>query len=226
MRVLVIEDDPAIGRMIRRGLEDAHYYVTVEETGTGGFRAASEQSYSLIVLDVMLPGMDGMEICRRLRERKVQTPILMLTAKDAVEDRVQGLQTGADDYLPKPFDFREFMARVQALLRRDKVVRTPKIIVADLEIDVDAHSVTRSGQEIRLSRREYDLLLALAQRTGHVLTREAVRDRIWNSEDSFSNTVDVTVGTLRKKVDSGFATRLIHTVHGVGYVMRVPEEGD
>lgn len=224
MRVLVVEDEPGISNLLKKGLEDAHFFVTVAENGREGLQLACESSFALIVLDWMLPGMDGLQVLNELRVRKVQTPVLMLTAKDTVEDKVSGLQSGADDYLAKPFDFREFLARVQALVRRDKVVRAPVIHLADLEVDTNAHSVSRAGKSIQLSRREYDLLEALARRPGHVLTREAVRERIWNSDESFSNTVDVTIGTLRKKVDSGFETKLIHTVHGVGYVLKIPED--
>lgn len=223
MRILIVEDDSDIARMLRRGLEEARYTVVHEEDGVCGLDTALASSFGLIILDVMLPRMNGMKICEGLRQAGIQTPILMLTARDTVDDKVTGLKLGADDYLPKPFDYREFMARVQALIRRGKTVRSPLIQVADLEIDSDSFSVRRAGQEIKVSRREFDLLEALARSPGRILTREMVRDQIWNSDESFSNTVDVTIGSLRRKIDAGFEHKLIHTVHGVGYVLRTPD---
>jgi DNA-binding response OmpR family regulator len=173
----------------------------------------------------MLPGMDGWAICRELRERRRGVPILMLSARDAVPDRVRGLDLGADDYLPKPFEFPELLARVRALLRRDKVHRTRVIRVADLVLDTGQRQVTRAGKDIALSRREYDLLEALAGHQGQILTREVIQERVWADEDSYSNTVDVYIGLLRKKIDNGHAQKLIQTVRGVGYTLRIPDEG-
>ncbi|HET6386069.1 MAG TPA: response regulator transcription factor [Armatimonadota bacterium] len=223
MRILLIEDEESIAAVIRRGLEEAHYQVETENNGTDGLRLASARAYALIILDLMLPGIDGWRICSELRKLKINTPILMLTARDTVEDRVRGLETGADDYLPKPFDFTELLARVRALLRRDKVHKTRHIEVADLEIDTAARRVTRSGQEIPLTPREYSLLEALAANEGRVLTREVIQERVWMDEESYSNTVDVHIGTLRRKIDSGFDVKLIHTVHGVGYTLKVTD---
>lgn len=223
MRILVVEDDPVIAGLLRKGLEQARFEVEVATDGTRGFQAAREGGFGAIVLDVMLPGMDGWTICRGLRERRVTTPILMLTARDSVDDRVKGLEGGADDYLPKPFDFKELLARVRALLRRDKLHKTRVIRVADLEMDTASRMVTRGGKDIQLTPREFSLLEALILNEGRVLTREMIQDRVWLDEESFSNTVNVHVANLRKKVDSNQAVKLIHTVHGVGYTLRAPE---
>lgn len=220
MRVLVVEDEEAIGLVLRRGLTEARYQVDLATDGKTGLQLALENEYQLIVLDLMLPGMDGFQICRELRRRRIATPILMLTARDAVDDRIQGLDTGADDYLPKPFDFNELLARLRALLRRDKVHKGRQIQIADLELDTVSRRVTRAGKEISLTPREYALLEALASNEGRVLSREVILERVWMDLDSLSNTVDVHVGALRRKVDSGQAVRLIHTVHGVGYTLK------
>lgn len=222
MRILIVEDDTAIAAMLRRGLEEAKFDVDHTGDGQTGLQMATENSYGLVVLDVMLPIMDGWRVCESLRSRKVRTPVLMLTARDAIDDRVRGLDAGADDYLPKPFDFREFLARVRALVRRDRVHRARVIRAGDLEIDTARRAVTRAGTEIRLSHREYDLLEALAANEGRVLSREAIQERVWMNEEATSSTVDVYIGTLRKKVDAGYTDKLIHTVHGAGYTLRVP----
>lgn len=225
MRILVVEDDPVIAGLLRKGLEQAHFEVEVAGDGQKGLAAAREADVGLIILDVMLPGMDGWAVCRGLRERRVITPILMLTARDSIDDRVKGLEGGADDYLTKPFDFKELLARVRALLRRDKIHKTRIIRVADLEMDTAARTVTRAGQDIQLTPREFSLLEALILNEGRVLTREMIQDRVWLDDESFSNTVNVHVAHLRKKVDAAHPVKLIHTVHGVGYTLRDPEPG-
>jgi two-component system copper resistance phosphate regulon response regulator CusR len=219
----VIEDDEAIARLVRRGLERAGYTVDTAADGTAGLAMALEGTHGLILLDLMLPGLDGWTICREVRERLHGVPLLMLTARDAVDDRVRGLEMGADDYLPKPFEFPELLARVRALLRRDKIHRARVIRVADLMIDTAQRRVTRAGTEITLSRREYDLLEALAGHRGQVLTRPVIQERVWADDESYSNTVDVYIGLLRKKIDGGQGTKLIQTVRGVGYALRVAE---
>lgn len=224
MRLLLIEDDSAIAAIVRRSLESARYEVDWAADGEQGLRMAQERDYGLVLLDLMLPKLDGWTVCERLRARRNPVPILMLTARDAVPDRVRGLEVGADDYLPKPFDFTELLARVKALLRRDRLHKSRVIRVADLEIDTGAGTVRRGGQDIHLTRREYSLLEALAANEGRVLTREVIQDRVWMDEESYSNTVDVHIGLLRKKVDQGHAVKLIHTVHGVGYTLRAPSE--
>lgn len=223
MKVLVIEDDTPIAAVVRRGLEEARYGVTVVSDGTRGLRLALEEEYALIILDLMLPGLNGWKVCETLRSQRVTTPILMLTAREGVHDRVRGLEIGADDYLPKPFDFTELLARVRALLRRDKLHKTRVLRVADLEIDTGSRRITRAGQEVILTPREYELLEALATNEGRVLTRDLILNQVWSNEDSYSNTVDVHIGTLRRKIDTGHADRLIHTVRGLGYVLKRPD---
>lgn len=224
MKILLVEDEPGIAMLIQRGLENAGYAVETAADGKTGLNLALDNAYNLIILDVMLPGMDGMRVCEELRVRRQRAPILMLTARDGVEDRVRGLDSGADDYLAKPFDFTELLARVRAQLRRDKVHRTRIIRVGDLEIDTAQRRVMRGGNEIGLSHREYELLEALASHESQVLTREAIQERVWQNEDSYSNTVDVYIGMLRKKIDAGHNVKLIQTVHGMGYTLRLPEE--
>ena len=223
MKILIVEDEPAIAEVIAQGLRQAQYLVEVAEDGRDGLQRALDERFSLILLDLMLPGLDGLEVCRALRERRRTTPILMLTARDAVPDRVRGLEMGADDYLPKPFDFTELLARVGALLRRDRVNKARLIHVADLEIDTMLRRVTRAGQDVALTPREYALLEALAGREGQVLTREIIQEQVWLDDDSYSNTVDVYIGALRKKIDAGRDQRLIQTVHGLGYRLVAPE---
>ena len=222
-RVLLIEDETGIAELIRRGLADAGYMVDHAANGLAGEKMARENLYALIVLDLMLPGKDGLRICEDLRASRIATPILMLTARDTVDDRVRGLDQGADDYLPKPFDFSELLARVRSLLRRDRVHRSRVIRVADLTVDTAQRRVVRGGVEIGLSHREYELLEALAAHESQVLTREAIQERVWMDEESYSNTVDVYIGMLRKKIDAGHDVKLIQTVRGTGYTLRAPD---
>lgn len=224
MRVLLIEDEEAIAEEIKEGLEEERIRVEVAADGRIGLDMAEEGRYAVILLDLMLPGMSGWEVCRRLRARRDLSPILMLTARDAPSDRVKGLEMGADDYLPKPFHFPELVARIHALQRRDKIHRTRVIQVADLEIDTGAHRVFRGGEELNLTEREYSLLEALASHEGRALSREFIQERVWQDEEALSNTVDAWVHLLRKKIDSGRGVKLIQTVHGVGYALRVPME--
>jgi len=223
MRVLVVEDEPRIAETIKQTLEEEHLLVDVAYDGAAGLRLASERQYSMIVLDLMLPGVDGWTICRELRARRDTTPVLMLTARDTVQDRVQGLQMGADDYLIKPFDVRELRARVHAVLRRSAVHKTPVIRVADLVLDTSARTVTRGGNKLTLTGREYLLLEALARNEGRVLTREVILERVWMGEGAYSNTVDVHIWLLRKKIDEEHPIKLIQTIRGFGYVLRGPE---
>jgi len=221
-RLLVVEDDAGTARMIKRGFEQAQFDVDIAGNGRLGAEMALERPYSAIILDLMLPEMNGWEVCETLRNRRLQTPIIMLTARDAVDDRVRGLESGADDYLPKPFDFAELLARIRALLRRDRVHKTRVIKVADLEVDTAQRRAFRGGTELSLSTREYDLLEALASRESQVLSRETIQRQVWLDEESTSNTVDVFVGFLRRKLDDPFDVKLIQTVRGVGYVLRAP----
>lgn len=225
MRILLIEDEAAIAEVIQEGLEQSGYDVAVAGDGRTGLQMAEDGLYALLILDVMLPGLDGWTVCRRLREQQDARPILMLTARDSVDDRVHGLELGADDYLPKPFAFPELRARVQALLRRDRMHKGRMIRIADLEIDTRLRRVKRGGENVTLTPREYSLLEALAGRQGQTLTRELIQEVVWFDEDSFSNTVDVHVMSLRRKVDSGRVVKLIQTVHGVGYRLLGAEPG-
>lgn len=223
MRILLIEDEVAIASVIRRGLEKAGYSVTISHDGSEGLQLAIEEEWALILLDVMLPGRDGMDICRSLRARRNTTPILMLTARETVADRVRGLEIGADDYLPKPFAFEELLARVRALLRRESVHRTSVIHIRDIEIDTTARRVMRGGAEVALTPREWSLLEALVRSEDRPLSRETILSRIWDDEGrTGSNTVDVYINQLRRKLDADAEEKIIHTVHGVGYVLRRP----
>lgn len=225
MKVLIIEDDVEIASAIREGLEDAGYIVQIVRDGERGLRMAQNSRFGIIILDLMLPTLDGMEICRQLRESRNATPILMLSARDSLRDKVDGLELGADDYLGKPFQFEELLARIRALLRRDKVIKSAEIHIDDLIIDTSARTVFRGGKEIVLTQREYTLLEALASREGQVLTRDTIQHAIWTDEFSTSNIVDVHVRNLRKKVDGDFPRKLIHTVVGAGYSLRIDAPG-
>jgi DNA-binding response OmpR family regulator len=220
MKILIVEDDKLISSTVKRGLEKSNYEVEVAENGRSGLEMALDRPFSLIILDLMLPGMDGMSVCRGLRSRKVSTPVLMLTARDSLDDRVEGLDTGADDYLVKPFEFPELLARIRALIRRDHVYKGSIIQVGDLEVDRVYRTVRRAGKEIHLSEREFTLLEALAANEGRVLSREYIRDRVWCDEDSFSNNVDSCIKQIRKKIDADPLPKLIQTVHGMGYTLR------
>ena len=224
MKILVVEDNEPIARMIERGLKSEGYDITVTGNGRSALDLISQSNYGLIILDIMLPQLDGLQVCERLRELGNRVPILMLTARDTVEDKVRGLDLGADDYLPKPFAFPELSARIRALLRRDKVHKTKIIRVADLVIDTSQRLVTRAGLTIGLSHREYELLEALAAHESQVLTREVILERIWMNDETYSNTVDVYINMLRKKVDAAHDVKLIQTVRGIGYTLRVPTE--
>lgn len=224
MKILVVEDDPEISAFVREGLDEAGYFTSVCRDGERALRLAGQGTFSLILLDIMLPSMDGITVCRKLRGMNVNTPILMLTAKDAVPERVQGLEAGADDYLVKPFDFDELLARVRALLRREHTKKQSLVQVDDLEVDTSSKVVKRGGKEIPLTSREYTLLEALATHTGQIMSRQAIMERVWMDDQSVSNTVDVFIKNLRKKVDDGFEKKLIHTVYGMGYVLRTEAE--
>lgn len=222
MNILLVEDERPLALAVTRILKESGYTVTAVADGEKGYLAAksNKERYGLIILDVLLPSKNGWDILRDLRRAKVNAPILMLTAMDEVGDRVKGLDLGADDYLPKPFEATELVARVNALLRRDKVHKGNLIQIADLVLDRGARKVQRDGRPIELTRREYDLLEALAINEGRVLSRETIQERVWSAEESYSNTVDVFVASLRKKLDAPFERKLIQTVVGFGYVLR------
>lgn len=220
MRILLIEDDEAIAEVVKSGLEESYYTVDIADDGMVGLKMAEEEVYSLLILDVMLPSLDGFEICRTIRKQRNNVPILMLTALDSIPSRVQGLEIGADDYLPKPFEFSELLARVRALLRRDKIHRGRIISIEDLHIDTGSHVVKRGGHDIYLTPREYELLEALASNECRPVSREAILEHVWMDAEACSNTVDVCIAQLRKKIDSEFDTKLIQTVHRVGYMIK------
>jgi len=220
MRILVVEDERALAAAITRILTESGHTVTWAPDGRQGTEMARTKAFELIVLDVLLPLRSGWDVLAGLRAERVNIPILMLTAMDEVRDRVKGLNLGADDYLAKPFDALELVARVNALLRRDKAQKGGTVIVDDLTVDRTMRKVTRSGQEISLTRREYDLLEALAINQGSILSPETIQERVWGDQQAISNTVAVYIGMLRKKIDFPFGKRLIHTVVGFGYVLR------
>jgi two-component system copper resistance phosphate regulon response regulator CusR len=223
MKVLVVEDEASLASAIVRILSEAGHTVNWAPDGEKGYDGARSDAFDLILLDVMLPKKNGWDIVAGLRAAKMNVPILMLTARDEVGDRVKGLNLGADDYLPKPFETSELLARVHALHRRDQIQKGSSIRIDDLTIDRQSRQVTRSGQEISLTRREYDLLEALATNQARVLSRETIQERVWGNDEGTSNTVDVFIGTLRRKIDAPFGQKLIHTVVGYGYVLRAGE---
>ena len=220
MKILVIEDEPKAAEYLRQGLSESGYTVEVALNGTDGLHAANNGDHDLLVLDVMLPGIDGFAVLAALRTSR-QTPVLMLTARGKTDDKLRGFELGADDYLVKPFQFPELLARVRALLkRRQAVAADPTLRVGDLEIDPVRHRVTRGGQRIQLTAKEFALLSLLAERSGEVLSRTQIASLVWDIHfDSDSNVVEVAVRRLRAKVDDPFADKLIHTVRGVGYVL-------
>jgi len=221
MRILVIEDEEKVASFIKRGLEEERYAVDLATDGADGLALAELAPYDVIVLDLMLPGMDGFQILKHLRSEGVATPVLILTARDAVDDKIRGLDLGADDYLTKPFAFAELLARVRALLRRGQPQASPVLTVADLTLDPAARKVTRGDQRIELTAKEYALLEYLMRHRGRVLTRTMISEHVWDQTfDSYTNVIDVYVNYLRKKVDQGFEPKLIHTVRGVGYTLR------
>ncbi len=220
MRILLAEDEPRIANFVSKGLRENSYAVDVVNNGEDAIYQLSISDYDLIILDVMMPLKDGFEVCLQLRISGNTTPILMLTARDAVEDRISGLDFGADDYLTKPFEFGELLARLRALLRRQKDLRPAKIIIADLEIDTISQRVRRGGIEILLTAKEYALLEYLAREKGKVIGREEISTHVWDeSFDVFSNSIEVYVNRLRTKIDKDFALQLIHTRRGAGYIL-------
>lgn len=221
MRVLVIEDDPGVASFLRKGLREASYSVDVAADGVDGEHLAKSQSYDVILLDLMLPGKDGFQVLKEVRNAGIRTPVLCLTARDAVDDRIHGLDLGADDYLPKPFSFSELLARIRALFRRGRDIIATEIVVGDLTVDMLARRVTRAGRRLDLSAREYALLEYLGRHNGQVLTRTMILEHVWDlNQDPLTNVVDVHINRLRKKVDQGFDKKLINTIRGVGYVLR------
>lgn len=220
MRVLLAEDDQRITNFIARGLRENAYAVDTANDGEDALYQISINTYDIIILDVMMPKFDGLEVCRELRKNEIRTPVLMLTARDAVEDKIVGLDSGADDYLTKPFAFEELLARIRALLRRNIEIRPPKIKIADLEIDTTAQKVRRGGRDISLTTKEYTLLEYLAREKGKVVGRADIADHVWDENfDIFSNLIEVYIKRLRTKIDEDFDVPLIHTRRGAGYIL-------
>ena len=221
MRVLIIEDEKGMAELLKKGLEEENHRVALGFDGLEGLELAKVYEFDAIVLDLMLPKVDGFEVAQRLRHSGNQTPILILTARDAVPDVVKGLDLGADDYLTKPLSFEEFLARLRAVARRGSAPRPTRLQVADLTLDPAAHQAIRGGREIRLSPTEYRLLELLMRRVGRVVSRTAIVEAVWGLENDIEeNTLDAFVRLLRGKVDKGFSPKLIHTVRGIGYCLR------
>jgi two-component system copper resistance phosphate regulon response regulator CusR len=227
VRILVIEDEQKLGKALQEGLQAEEYGVAVAYTGEEGFYLAQTEAFDLVILDVMLPGRNGFEILTAMRQHGFKTPVLMLTARDAVEDRVRGLDTGADDYLVKPFAFPELLARIRALFRRGIPETSLKLRVGDLEVDVEGRTVARNGIMLELTAREFELLEYLVRHRGHVVSREMLARDVWKEagrHTPLDNVIDVHVARLRRKIDDQFDDKLVHTVRGVGFVVR--EEQD
>jgi two-component system copper resistance phosphate regulon response regulator CusR len=222
MKILVIEDDPTVGQFVKRGLEEQRWGVDLVGDGEEGERLASSDSYDLVILDMRLPGKPGLQVLHSLRARGVSCPVLVLTAQDAVDAKVQTLRAGADDYVTKPFAFEELLARVEAVSRRPRALSTPALRLDDLVLDRDTREVKRDGQPIELTPKEYAVLEYLVRHAGKVMSRTLITEYAWGYHfDPGTNIVDVVINHLRKKVDAGHERKLIHTVRGVGYVLKV-----
>ena len=225
MRTLLVEDDTRILNFVAKGLRENAYAVDTAADGDEALYQASINDYDIIILDVMLPRKDGFAVCSEIRKSGSATPILMLTARDAIDDRISGLDVGADDYLVKPFDFKELLARLRALLRRNREIRPTKIVVADLEIDTGSQRVWRGGKEIMLTAKEYALLEFLAREQNKVVGRAEIAEHVWDENfDAFSNLIEVYIRRLRLKIDDGYFPRLIHTRRGAGYILETISE--
>jgi len=226
MRILVVEDESKVADALREGLEDERYDVVVERTGEGAFFRVNTETFDVVLLDLTLPGRDGLEILRALRQRRMETPVLVLTARDTLEDRVNGLDAGADDYLVKPFAFAELLARIRALVRRGRVADAPKLAVGDLEMDLVTRKVLRAAKPVDLTVREFELLEFLMRYQGQVVSRETLARDVWKETartTPLDNVIDVHIARLRRKVDLEHTMKLIHTVRGVGFMLREGE---
>jgi DNA-binding response OmpR family regulator len=222
VRVLIVEDERKVAKALREGLEAEHYAVRVASTGEEGFFLVNHEAFDLVVLDLMLPRRDGLEVLTTLRRRGLQTPVLILTAKDTVDDRVRGLDSGADDYLVKPFAFPELLARIRALLRRGRPDQVLKLQQDDLAMDLVTRKVARAGQSVELTVKEFEVLEYLLRHAGHVVSREMLARDVWRvtaRATPLDNVIDVTIARLRRKIDDPFEITLLHTVRGVGFVL-------
>lgn len=224
MRVLLVEDEHRLSNVIKKGLEEDGFAVDAAYDGEEGLYLAQSEDYDQIILDVMLPKLDGIEVCKRLRSNSIKTPILMLTARSTVEDKVAGLDSGADDYLTKPFAFLELRSRIQALLRRSHQSASPILKLADLELDPIKHQITRGIKSVELTPKEFAVLEFLLRHKDEVVTRTMITEHVWDYNfEGMSNVVDVFMAAIRRKIDAGAAIKLIHTIHGVGYKAGVDE---
>ncbi len=222
MRILIVEDEKKIAGFIKRGLKEENYAVDAAFDGPEGLRMAEENPYDLVILDVMLPGMNGLALCAKLRARGFTTPIMMLTAKDLVEDKVRGLDSGANDYLTKPFAFEELLARVRALLRKTPDQPSTTLKADDLDLNLLTHKAFRAGRELVLSAKEFSLLEYLVRNQGAIVTRTMISEHVWDINfDTATNVIDVYINYLRRKIDDGRAKKLIHTVRGKGYILKI-----
>ena len=225
MRILLVEDEKPLANFVQRGLKEEHFAVDTAYDGEKALEMLAVNPYDLVILDLMLPEKDGLDICKDIRRKNMDVPVLMVTARGSVKDKVTGLNSGADDYLPKPFAFEELQARVHALLRRNRTDKSPVLKVGGLELNQLTHQVKRDGTLIELTSREYALLEYLMLNAGHTVTRTMISEHVWNeSFDTFTNVIDVYINYLRNKIDKGFSVRLLHTLRGTGYVLR--EGGD
>jgi two-component system copper resistance phosphate regulon response regulator CusR len=221
MKILIIEDEKGLARLIKKGLEENYFTVDMSFDGVEGMHMAETWPYDAILLDIMLPGIDGFEILQSLRDRKNDVPVLVITARGEIEERIKGLNFGADDYIPKPFDLSELIARLRSVIRRSKGKSSPLIMIDDLAIDLNARTVARGGQAITLSAREFTLLEYLALNSGRVVSRTELIDHIYGSDTEWdSNVIDVYINYLRNKIDKGFGRALIHTMRGAGYILK------
>jgi DNA-binding response OmpR family regulator len=226
MRVLVVEDEQKVANALREGLEGERYDVVVERTGEAAFFRLNTEDFDAILLDLTLPGRDGLQILKAVRERGLKTPVLVLTARDTVQDRVAGLDSGADDYLVKPFAFAELLARIRALVRRGRAAESPRLGAGDLDMDLITRKVTRSGRPVDLTVREFELLEYLLRHHGQVVSRETLARDVWKEtarSTPLDNVIDVHIARLRRKVDAEYTVKLIHTVRGVGFMLREGE---
>jgi DNA-binding response OmpR family regulator len=226
MRVLVVEDEQKVANALREGLEGEHYEVVVERSGESAFFRINTETFDLILLDLTLPGRDGLQILRTMREKSIKTPVLVLTARDTLQDRVIGLDSGADDYLVKPFAFAELLARIRALVRRGRESEVPRLGVGDLKMDLITRKVSRAGEPVELTVREFELLEYLLRHHGQVVSRDTLARDVWKETSRttpLDNVIDVHVARLRRKVDHEQMTKLIHTVRGVGFMIREGE---
>ena len=221
MRILVVEDEKKVASFIKKGLEEEFFSVDTVFNGKDGLNLASAEEYDLIILDVMIPYIDGLTVTKELRKRKIETPILLLTVKDSTEDKVEGLDAGADDYLTKPFAFEELTARVRALMRRNEKQKSSVLSAADLTVDLISHGVTRNNQEIILTQKEFSILEYLLRNKNRIVSRVKLMEHVYDYHfDTETNVIDVYINKLRTKIDQGYETKLIHTVRGSGYLLK------